>query len=1101
MGLIIGRSRFACNGDPWSAQEFGGRRRQQSAARDFEGMDAMTVWTRKALRTSWIKSAAAACLGAPLAWLMFQPGEAPLLHAEETVIRAQSPGRRGFSRLLGSRTAVPQPAASSLFAPADSHGSYDDWDEGDQAQSYAVAPAGFMGRMLGPQADPNQLRNVRNQGRYFRRNPYAMQMWILQQQQLMLLQQQQAWEQEYADEESEGDWVEGEGAFEPAETLDVPWADEGPRGSDGGSLPRGGATTPAGAPGGNTPWWQSGGAPPESRPRRLTSDDLDDTDVVPPATSVDPAPMPGASPPAAQPAVRQSSQNLSDPFPASTGAPAAAEPPLGDSSPPPLVPQGPVVALPPAAPPQSPVPTPDDDLLNPFPDDPRPAPAAAPVPAQAPAEAPAAAAAPSPWTLSPTRRPTPPATSATPVPSTAGAAAPGCDRAVPPEPIQFNPNQRGTPIAPPASATAPPAAVVPSATPTPVAATPPASPEDRPSKSPPAPAAAPVPTTEVRASTPPSDVSSPAPAAAAGQSESSAAPLTSSEGLPSGPPGFPGTSPPEPINTPATPADVAAPPVAPAPAPTAGEAPPDFPRIEPAETLPTSAAPSSEALVPATTPSPEAGAPASPDAVESLAPGFPASTPTAAPQFVPPTTAATPSEGAPATTSAAPALTPSQPASEAAPAESATPQPEAATAAPTLLNRSSRPSAKAIAVDPEPSPFSGLKLDDPLDEFVPPSVAAPSLVPPTPPLEAPESSLVPPAPAAEPSESSFVPPAPGSGSGLSEPRRPQTGGFIPDEPADFGGRRATAPPLERIPSAEAPLAPETTFVPEAPSTPEAPFIPDAPSLLEGSEGRSGSARVELDDFQPLPDGTGPSSELIDALPFAPPARIAPAPLDVPDPPAPELGRSLPSAMTPANRGGFIPPAPEELGLTPAAPNEYYLPPSVPGPTSAGPSGLNVIDDPVFAPDHATPGRAPDPIVAPRTARRLEAPPQPSAAETEQKLARIAARQGLDGLKGFCPVMLRDERNLVDARPEFTASHNGRRYYFSSAAAQALFEANPDRYAPAATGYDVVHLSLTGEESRGSLDHAVWFRGKLYLFTTAETMESFVAAPSIHAQDE
>ncbi len=165
------------------------------------------------------------------------------------------------------------------------------------------------------------------------------------------------------------------------------------------------------------------------------------------------------------------------------------------------------------------------------------------------------------------------------------------------------------------------------------------------------------------------------------------------------------------------------------------------------------------------------------------------------------------------------------------------------------------------------------------------------------------------------------------------------------------------------------------------------------------------------------------------------------------------------------------------------------------------SPLEAIEDPVFPPDPPGTLRVPDPIVAPSTARRIEIPAQPTPQETQEKLARIAARRGLDGLKGFCPVVLRDERNLVDARPEFSAVYNGRRYYFSSATAQALFEASPQRYAPAASGFDVVHLSLTGEEVRGSLDYAVWFRGRLYLFTSAETMETFVAAPSIHSRED
>ena len=42
-------------------------------------------------------------------------------------------------------------------------------------------------------------------------------------------------------------------------------------------------------------------------------------------------------------------------------------------------------------------------------------------------------------------------------------------------------------------------------------------------------------------------------------------------------------------------------------------------------------------------------------------------------------------------------------------------------------------------------------------------------------------------------------------------------------------------------------------------------------------------------------------------------------------------------------------------------------------------------------------------------------------------------------------------------------------------------------------------ALTGEELEGSLDHAAWFQGRLYLFASAETMETFVSAPGQHTE--
>lgn len=140
-----------------------------------------------------------------------------------------------------------------------------------------------------------------------------------------------------------------------------------------------------------------------------------------------------------------------------------------------------------------------------------------------------------------------------------------------------------------------------------------------------------------------------------------------------------------------------------------------------------------------------------------------------------------------------------------------------------------------------------------------------------------------------------------------------------------------------------------------------------------------------------------------------------------------------------------------------------------------------------------------PALSARPAPSAPQLPSPAANESKQsKMERIAARKNLTGLKGFCPVALRDERDLLDAQNAFSAIYNGRKYSFSSQSAMERFLAEPEKYAPAAGGVDVIHFNLTGEEVEGSLDHAVWYKGRLYLFTSVETMETFVAAPASHA---
>ncbi len=124
--------------------------------------------------------------------------------------------------------------------------------------------------------------------------------------------------------------------------------------------------------------------------------------------------------------------------------------------------------------------------------------------------------------------------------------------------------------------------------------------------------------------------------------------------------------------------------------------------------------------------------------------------------------------------------------------------------------------------------------------------------------------------------------------------------------------------------------------------------------------------------------------------------------------------------------------------------------------------------------------------------------QESKAQRDQQLYRIMARTGQKGFKGFCPVELRDNRQLVDSRSQYKAKFGLQSYYFSSPEAKSAFEANPARYAPAAGGSDVVLLVNTGEEVAGTLDFTLWYRDRLYMFRSRETVEIFSSDPTRYA---
>lgn len=135
--------------------------------------------------------------------------------------------------------------------------------------------------------------------------------------------------------------------------------------------------------------------------------------------------------------------------------------------------------------------------------------------------------------------------------------------------------------------------------------------------------------------------------------------------------------------------------------------------------------------------------------------------------------------------------------------------------------------------------------------------------------------------------------------------------------------------------------------------------------------------------------------------------------------------------------------------------------------------------------------------APKPLQSVDTERLQQTAEKERRsrqMRMIQSRPGQMGFKGFCPVELRDRRELTETNPEFVATFGLQTYTFSSLAAKAAFEADPSRYAPAAGGSDVVLLVNSGEEQPGMLDYALWYRDRLYLFRSRETMNMFNKDP-------
>ncbi len=326
---------------------------------------------------------------------------------------------------------------------------------------------------------------------------------------------------------------------------------------------------------------------------------------------------------------------------------------------------------------------------------------------------------------------------------------------------------------------------------------------------------------------------------------------------------------------------------------------------------------------------------------------------------------------------------------------------------------------------------------------------------------------------------------------------------VTDEVADpFSGVALPPPSLPAAVTEKAPaVAPSTTTAKEAiknviPNKPGEPALEDweledlaeeAAELEEEARKAREAAKTPAD---PTDTATPNAQPAIPVAPVVPPAGQA---LDLPLD-ADKGGQPAAPAQAPVQPPALMVPAEvPALAIPPAA--EAVPPAAIPAPAApqATPQAKEVLPGTLAT---AVPA-APTTPAAP--AHAAVAPAQlPADAQNDPRMKQIFAREGVSGLKGFCPVALRDQRELKDIQPQFAATYRGQKFQFSSAEAKARFEQEPTRYAPAAYGADVVVLANAKDVVEGSLDHAAWYKGKLYLFSDAESHRQFVIDPAKYA---
>jgi YHS domain-containing protein len=104
-----------------------------------------------------------------------------------------------------------------------------------------------------------------------------------------------------------------------------------------------------------------------------------------------------------------------------------------------------------------------------------------------------------------------------------------------------------------------------------------------------------------------------------------------------------------------------------------------------------------------------------------------------------------------------------------------------------------------------------------------------------------------------------------------------------------------------------------------------------------------------------------------------------------------------------------------------------------------------------------------------------------------------------GLDGYCPVTLWEKQEWALGNRQWGAVHLGRTYLFRGEEEQRRFFADPDRYAPVASGYDVVLAVEQGQLVPGARNWGCYYGDRVYLFSSVDSMKKFEANPAMYAE--
>ncbi|MDR2755224.1 MAG: thioredoxin family protein [Planctomycetaceae bacterium] len=104
-----------------------------------------------------------------------------------------------------------------------------------------------------------------------------------------------------------------------------------------------------------------------------------------------------------------------------------------------------------------------------------------------------------------------------------------------------------------------------------------------------------------------------------------------------------------------------------------------------------------------------------------------------------------------------------------------------------------------------------------------------------------------------------------------------------------------------------------------------------------------------------------------------------------------------------------------------------------------------------------------------------------------------------GLEGYCPVLLSTEERWIPGNPAYYTMYRGHVFRFSSEEAMVEFMKTPALYAPVAMGEDIVLMVDRNKKVYGNRKYGAWFQGRVFLFSSQESLDSFASRPEYYAE--